>query len=109
MEPDPELVGAEPAPGRDDVAADREEREAPWTNPFIPPGVEHSRVPEHDHQGPVLFRIPAPEATPAVVCPEATEHRADEAEEEREADNAVIHPVEPVLHLAGGRGGKRSP
>ena len=102
MQADAELVGAEPAPGCDDVATDGKQREPAGAQPAIPSRVERGRVPEHDHQGTVLLRIPAPESAPAVVCPEAAEHGADEAEEESEADHAVGHAIELVLVVPGG-------
>jgi len=101
VEADAELIGAKPAPGRDDVAADGKQGEAAGTEPAVPPRVKGGGVPEHDHQGTVLLRVPAPEAAPAVVSPETAEHRANKAEEEREADDTVGHPVELVLFLPG--------
>ena len=99
VQADAELVGAKPTPGGDDVAPDGKQRKPAGAQPAIPPGVERGRVPEHDHQGAVLLWIPAPEAAPAVVSPEAAEHRADEAEEEGEADHAIRHAIELVFVL----------
>jgi competence protein ComEC len=98
VQADPQLVGAKPAPRRDNVATDGEQGKATWTNPAIPAGVEDRRVPEHDHERSVLLGIPTPEAAPAVVGPQAAQHRTDEAEEEREADHTVGHPIEAILN-----------
>ena len=91
VQADAELVDAEPRPGGDDVAADRERRQAAAFHQPAPAGVQHQRVPEHDHQRAVFLRVPAPEAAPRVVGPQAAQHRADEAEEDREAQRAVDH------------------
>ena len=99
VQADAELVGAKPTPGGDDVASDGKQRKPAGAQPAIPPCVERGRVPEHDHQGTVLLRIPTPEAAPAVVSPEAAEHRADEAEEEGEADHAIRHAIELIFVL----------
>jgi competence protein ComEC len=97
VQPDPQLIGAKPAPGGDDVATDGEQGKATRTNPAIPAGVKDRRVPEHDHERSVLFGIPAPEAAPTVVGPQAAQHRADETEEESEADHTVGHPIKTIL------------
>ena len=91
VQADAELVDAEPRPGGDDVAADGERRQAAAFHEAAPAGVQHERVPEHDHQRAVFLRVPAPEAAPGVVGPQAAEHGADEAEEDREAERAVEH------------------
>ena len=102
MQADAELVGAKPTPGGDDVAPDGKQRKPAGAQPAIPPCVERGCVPEHDHEGPVLLRVPAPEAAPAVVGPEAAQHRANEAEEERKTDHAVGHAIELILLIPGG-------
>ena len=98
VEADPELIRAKPAPRSDDVAANREEGEAAGADPAIPAGVEGRRVPEHDHQRAVFFRIPAPKAAPTVIGPQAAKHRADEAEEEGKAHHAIRHPIQAILN-----------
>ena len=98
VQADAELVDAEARPGGDDVAGDGEHRQAAALHQSAPAGVEHERVPEHDHQRAVFLRVPAPEAAPGVVGPQAAEHRADEAEEDREAERAVDH----AQHLLAG-------
>ena len=112
VEADAELVGAKPTPGGDDVATERKQGKAPRADPAIPASMQGRGVPEHDHQSAVFLRIPAPEAAPAVVGPQAAEHRADEAEEEREADHAVGHAIQAILDppAAVGRvGAARAP
>lgn len=54
---------------------------------------------DNDHEGAVFFGIPAPEATPALVGPDAAKNGADEAEEGGETGDAVNHPGEG----SGGR------
>ena len=48
-------------------------------------------VPDHDHQRPVFLGIPAPEPAPRLISPDAAQHRADEAKQSGEADDAVNH------------------
>ncbi len=43
--------------------------ESPALHEATPAGVEDERVPEHDHEGAVFFRVPAPEAAPGIVGP----------------------------------------
>ena len=107
MQADAELVDAEVRPGGDDVAGDGQRREAAALHQAAPAGVEHQCVPEHDHEGAVFFRVPAPEAAPGIVGPEAAEHRADEAEEDREAERAVEHSQQLVASLRRRGRGRR--
>src|SRR6185503_849744 len=75
MEPDAELIDAEPRPADHDVPDDRQDGDAPLADHAAPPGVEQERVPQHDQQRAVLLRVPAPEAAPRIVRPEPAEHR----------------------------------
>src|SRR5206468_756380 len=79
-------VRAEPAPARDDVARDGEAHEPALLDHAAPTRMEDDRVPDHDEQCSVLLRIPAPEATPGLIRPDAAQHGAGETEERRKAD-----------------------
>ena len=83
----------------DDVAEDRQDHQAALPDQAAPARVQDDRVPEHDEQRAVFLRVPAPEAAPRLVGPDAAEHRADEAEERGEADDAVDHPRERIWRL----------
>jgi hypothetical protein len=58
--------------------------------------VEDDGVPDDDEQRAVLLRVPAPEAAPRLVGPDAAEDGADEAEQRGEAHDAVDHADECV-------------
>ena len=106
MEPHAQHVHAEPGEARDDVAEDGHGHDAALPGEAAPARVQDDGVPEHDEQRPVLLGVPAPEAAPGLVGPDAAQDRADEAEEEGEGDDAVDHPGERLRHLrvhAGGR------
>ena len=49
---------------------------------------------DDDHEGAVFFGIPAPESTPTLVCPDASQDGANEAEEGGKTGDAVNHPGE---------------
>ena len=53
--------------------------------------MEDDRVPEDDQQCAVLLGVPAPEAAPGLVRPDAAQHGPDEAEEQGEADDPIGH------------------
>src|SRR6187455_1457622 len=96
MQADAEHVRAEPAPARHDVANDREAHEAALLHQPAPAGVEDERVPNHDDERAIFLRIPAPEAAPGLVGPNAAEYGAHEAEQRGEADDAVDHAGEGI-------------
>ena len=56
--------------------------------------MQDHRVPQDDDERAIFLRVPAPEASPRLVRPDAAEHRADKAEERGEADDAIDHAVE---------------
>src|SRR5947209_4326329 len=91
MQPDAEEVHAVHRPDRDDVPAEHEHGQPAIFHHSVPPRMEHQCVPEHDDERAVFFRVPAPETAPRIVAPQAAEHGADKAKEDREADSAVNH------------------
>ena len=94
METDTEHVGAEPGPTGDDVAEDGHDHHPALADHAAPAGVEDDGVPNDDEQGAVFLGVPAPEAAPRLVGPDATEHGADEAGEGGETDHAVDHAAQ---------------
>ena len=96
MQADAEHVDAEPGEAGDDVAEDRHDHETALANESAPARVQNDRAPEHDEHGAVFLRIPAPEAAPGLVGPDAAEHGADEAEERGETNDAVGHAGERI-------------
>src|SRR6185369_6837566 len=57
-----------------------------------PAGMQNNHVPQHDNQRAVFLRIPAPETTPGLIGPNASENRPDKTKQRREADDAIDHP-----------------
>ena len=96
METDAEHVDAEPAPARDDITKDGERHQSPLFHKTAPATVQNYGIPDYNHEGAIFFGIPAPEAAPRLVGPDAAEHRADEAEKRGEADDAVDHAGEGI-------------
>ena len=56
--------------------------------------MEGDRAHDDDHEGAVFFGIPAPEAAPALVGPDAAEDGADKAEEGGKTGDAIDHSGE---------------
>ena len=54
--------------------------------------MQDERVPKHDDECAVFLRVPAPEPAPRLIRPDATQHRADKAEQRGEANDAIDHP-----------------
>src|SRR5579862_4306226 len=79
MQAHAELVDPEPGPAHHDVSEDGQDRDAPGPRQSPPASMQEQRVPQHDHQGPVLLGVPAPEAAPGIIGPEPAEDRSDEA------------------------------
>src|SRR6185312_13710108 len=91
VQADAQHVHAEPRPARDDVAEDGAIDEPALANDSTPAQVKNQRVPKNDDQRAVFLRVPAPEATPGLVCPDAAQNRAHETEQRGEANDAVDH------------------
>lgn len=53
--------------------------------------MEDQKGPKNNHEGAILLRVPTPKSSPAVVGPDATEHRSDEGEEEGEKNDPIGH------------------
>ena len=81
VEADAEHVHAEPRPARDDVAEDSAVHEAAFADESAPAQVQDEGVPQNDDERAVFLRVPTPEAAPRLICPDAAEHGADEAEQ----------------------------
>ena len=91
MQADAEHVHAEPREAGHDVAEDRQVHDAAVAQQVAPANVQDDRVPDHDEQGAVLLRVPAPEPAPGLVGPDAAQNGAHEAEQGGEADDAIDH------------------
>ena len=89
MQANAELVGAEPRPGRHDIAEGRQHGHAAFLYEAGPAGVQDQSVPDDDQQRAVLLGIPAPETAPRLIGPDAAQHGAGEAQQRREANDAV--------------------
>ena len=94
MESDAEEVGAEPGPGGDDVAENGEGHDSAFADDAAPSGMEGNGAHDDNHEGAVFFGIPAPEAAPALVGPDAAKDGADEAKEGGKTGDAVYHAAE---------------
>src|SRR6059058_94754 len=92
MQADFEHVHTEPRPARDDVANDGAVDQATLADHPAPAQVQDERVPKHDDERAVFLRVPAPEPAPRLIRPDATQHRADKAEQRGEANDAIDHP-----------------
>ena len=64
------------------LPADRQHGHAALLDHAAPAGVQDQGVPDDDEQGAVFLGVPAPEAAPGLVGPDAAQHRADEAEQQ---------------------------
>ena len=62
-------------------------------------GVEDDEAHEHNHERSILLRVPAPEAAPTVIGPNAAQHRADERKEQACRDEAVGHTRQKASFL----------
>ena len=100
VQPDAEHVHAKPGETGDNVAEDREVHDAAITHQVAPADVKDDRVPDHDEQGAVFLRVPAPEPAPGLIGPDATQDRADKAEQSGEADNAINHRCQGIAQRA---------
>src|SRR5205814_1326170 len=100
VQPDAEHVHAEPGEAGDDVATDGHRHDPLLADVAAKARVEDEGVPQYDEERAVLLRVPAPESSPRLVGPDSAQDGADEAEEQREADDPVGHGHE---RLAGRR------
>ena len=55
--------------------------------------MQHQRVPNHDQQRTVLFRVPAPETSPTIIGPQSTQDGTNEAEQNPKAGCAITATV----------------
>src|SRR5262245_8667367 len=53
--------------------------------------MQYECIPEHDDQGSILLRAPAPESAPRIIGPQATQDSADKAEEQCETEATIDH------------------
>ena len=91
VQANPKHVHAEPREAGDNVAEDRQVHDAAIAHQVAPAGMEDDRVPEHDEQGTVLLRVPAPEPAPGLIRPDAPQDGADKAEQGGETDDGIDH------------------
>src|SRR5262245_28283225 len=73
MEHDAEHVDAEPGEARDDIAEDRQVHDSAVASDAAPTDMQNNGIPNHNQQGAVFFRVPAPESAPGLVGPNAAE------------------------------------
>ena len=102
MEAHSEEVGAEPGPSGHDITKDEELHEPFAAHQATPAGVQADGAPHHNQDGTIFLGIPAPEPAPALVRPDATQHRTDEAGDEPKSEDAIGGPGERVAVLVVG-------
>ena len=98
MEADSQHVCAEPGPAANDIAKYGQNHDPSRAGETCPFAVENDGIPDDDKKCSIFFRVPAPESSPRLVCPNAPKDSAHKAELGGKANDAVNHASE----CAGG-------